>query len=235
MGNKMKEIIRIAIDGPSGAGKSTIAKLVAKKLDIDYIDTGAMYRAVGYKMKNEGLIALKSAASQVVASPEVASQTAAIDAMLADTDIDFVKGDIILDGKIINDVIRTSEISQMASICSALPAVRQKLVEIQRAMGARKSVIMDGRDIGTNVLTDAEFKFFLTASAEERAERRYKELIEKGENISYEEVLEDIKERDFRDTTRELNPLRKAEDAIEVDTTGMSIEDVVNNVLKEVQ
>lgn len=216
----MKDIFRVAIDGPSGAGKSTIAKAVAKELGIDYIDTGAMYRAVGYKMKQEGI---------------TTEDTEALQAMLARTDIDFVKGDIILDGDIVNDVIRTSEISQMASACSALPMVREKLVDIQRAMGSRKSVIMDGRDIGTNVLKDAEYKFFLTASAEERAGRRHKELIEKGEEITFEEVLRDIQARDHNDTTRKLNPLRKADDAMELDTTGLSIDQVTKLVLKEIK
>lgn len=216
----MKDIFRVAIDGPSGAGKSTIAKSVAKKLGIDYIDTGAMYRAVGYKMKQEGI---------------GTDDLDKLETMLAETDIDFVKGDIILDGKIVNGVIRTSEISQMASKCSAIPMVREKLVDIQRGMGSRKSVIMDGRDIGTNVLKDAEYKIFLTASAEERAERRHKELLEKGENITFEEVLRDIKERDHNDMTRALNPLRKAEDALEVDTTGLDIDQVTELVLKEVR
>ena len=120
----------------------------------------------------------------------------------------------------------------LASKCSALPMVREKLVEIQRAMGTRKSVIMDGRDIGTNVLKDAEYKIFLTASAEERADRRFKELQEKGEDQSYEDVLADIKQRDHNDTTRKLNPLKKADDAIELDTTGMGIDDVVKAVLE---
>lgn len=216
----MENIFRVAIDGPSGAGKSTIAKAVAKKLGIDYIDTGAMYRAVGYKMKQENI---------------AADDEAGLSAMLAGTDIDFVQGDIILDGTEVNDVIRTSEISRMASVCSALPMVREKLVDIQRGMGSRKSVIMDGRDIGTNVLKDAEYKFFLTASPEERAERRYKELQQKGENITLEEVLQDIQQRDHNDMTRKLNPLRKAEDAIEVDTTGLSIEEVIECILKEIK
>lgn len=216
----MKDIFRVAIDGPSGAGKSTIAKSVAKKLGIDYIDTGAMYRAVGYKMKRECIDA---------------GDLSKLEAMLADTDIDFVKGDIILDGQVVNDVIRTSEISQMASKCSAVPIVREKLVDIQRGMGTRKSVIMDGRDIGTNVLKDAEYKFFLTASAEKRAERRHKELIEKGEDITFEEVLRDIEQRDHNDMTRKLNPLRKAEDALEVDTTGLDIDEVTELVLKEIR
>ena len=123
----------------------------------------------------------------------------------------------------------------MASKCSALPMVREKLVEIQRNMGSRKSVIMDGRDIGTNVLKDAEYKFFLTASAEERAERRHKELIEKGEEITFEEVLRDIQARDHNDMTRALNPLKKADDALEVDSTGMNIDQVTEAILKEIK
>ena len=216
----MKEIFRGAIDGPSGAGKSTIAKAVAKELEIDYIDTGAMYRAVGYKVKQLGI--------------DIQNKEKLAD-MLANTDIDFVNGDIILDGVVVNDKIRTSEMSQMASKCSALQEVREKLVEIQRNMGMRKSVIMDGRDIGTNVLKDAEYKIFLTASAEERAERRHKELIEKGENITFEEVLSDIKQRDHNDMTRALNPLRKADDAKEIDTTGLNIDEVIQRVLEEVK
>ena len=212
----MKDIYRIAIDGPSGAGKSTIAKAVAQALNIDYIDTGAMYRAVGYKMDRDGV---------------PFEECEALDAMLETTDIDFVSGDIILDGAVVNDLIRTPEVSMLASKCSALAPVRAKLVEIQRAMGRRKSVIMDGRDIGTNVLKDAEYKIYLTASAEERAARRFKELQEKGENQTYEEVLEDIKQRDHNDMTRELNPLCKADDAIEVDTTGIGIGEVVSVVL----
>ena len=212
----MKDIFRIAIDGPSGAGKSTIAKAVAKALDIDYIDTGAMYRAIGYKIDKEGV---------------PFEEGDALAALLDATDIDFVSGDIILDGVIVNDLIRTPEVSMLASKCAALPSVRAKLVEIQRGMGQRKSVIMDGRDIGTNVLKDAEYKIFLTASAEERAKRRFKELQEKGESQTYEEVLEDVKQRDYNDMTRELNPLRKADDAIELDTTGMGIDEVVAAVL----
>ena len=212
----MKDIYRIAIDGPSGAGKSTIAKAVAQALNIDYIDTGAMYRAVGYKMDRDGV---------------PFEECEALDAMLEKTDIDFVSGDIMLDGAVVNDLIRTPEVSMLASKCSALAPVRAKLVEIQRAMGRRKSVIMDGRDIGTNVLKDAEYKIYLTASAEERAARRFKELQEKGETQTYEEVLEDIKQRDHNDMTRELNPLCKADDAIEVDTTGIGIGEVVSVVL----
>lgn len=215
----MDKIIRVAIDGPSGAGKSTIAKAVGKKLGLDYIDTGAMYRAVGYKVASCGI--------------DVEDE-AAMRKMLDTTDIDFSKGDIILDGEIVNDKIRTNEMSMMASKVSALPAVREKLVQLQRKMGQTKSIIMDGRDIGTNVLTDAEFKFFMTASAEERADRRFKELMEKGQEVTYEKVLEDIKQRDHNDMTRALNPLRKADDAIELDTTGMSIEEVTDYIYNEV-
>lgn len=216
----MDKIFKIAIDGPSGAGKSTIAKAVAKKLGIDYIDTGAMYRAIGYKMREEGV------------SPDDGE---ALTRLLENTDIDFVNGDIILDGTVVNDKIRTSDISQRASECSALPEVREKLVQLQRSMGEKKSVIMDGRDIATNVLKDAQYKFFLTASAEERADRRYKELVEKGERISYDEVLEDIKKRDHNDMTRKLNPLRKADDALEVDSTGLSVGEVIDKILKEIK
>ena len=215
----MDKIIRVAIDGPSGAGKSTIAKAVAKKMNIDYIDTGAMYRAVGLKVKNNGVDH---------------QDEAAMAAMLAETDIDFVNGDIILDGVIVNQEIRANDMSMMASKVSALPAVRAKLVELQRKMGQTKSIIMDGRDIGTNVLTDAEYKFFMTASAEERADRRYKELIEKGQDVTYDQILEDIKQRDHNDMTRALNPLKKADDAIELDTTGMSIDEVTDFILREV-
>lgn len=216
----MKQIFRIAIDGPSGAGKSTIAKAVAVKLGIDYIDTGAMYRAVGYKMKREGV---------------PFEECDALCRMLDSTDIDFADGNIILDGETVNELIRTPEVSMLASGCSALPMVREKLVDIQRGMGARKSVIMDGRDIGTNVLKDAEYKIFLTASAEERAERRFRELQEKGQTQTYEDVLNDIRQRDHNDMTRELNPLRKADDAIELDTTGMGIDDVIDAVLNIVR
>ena len=216
----MSQIIKIAIDGPGGAGKSTIAKLVAKELNIDYIDTGAMYRAIGYKVtKTNTNIEDESALKQ----------------MLDNTDIDFSDGNIYLDGENVNTEIRTPEMSLMASKVAAIGDVRNKLVALQRNMGKTKSIIRDGRDIGNNVLTDAEFKFFMTASPEERADRRYKELIEKGEKVTFEEVLEDIKQRDYNDTHRKLNPLKAAEDAIMLDTTGMTIEEVVNNILSEVQ
>lgn len=216
----MTDKIRIAIDGPSGAGKSTIAKNVARILHIDYIDTGAMYRAIGYKIQQSN-IAL--------------TDREALKRILLNTEIDFVEGDIILDGAIINDRIRTPEISKMASDVSALSEVREKLVVLQRNMGQRKSVVMDGRDIGTNVLKDAEFKFFVTASPAERARRRWLELTAKGEPAKLEQVEEDIIQRDHNDSTRALNPLKKAEDAVELDTTGLNIEEVTQKILEVVK
>ena len=214
------EILRIAIDGPSGAGKSTIAKIVAEKMGIDYIDTGAMYRAIGLKMMTEG-----------VSREDTEEAAAARQEVLDRTEIDFDRGVITLDGEDVSGKIRTPEISIAASDYSKFPEVRSKLVAIQREIGHRKSVVMDGRDIGTNVFTDAQYKFFLTATPEERARRRVKELNEKGEDVSYEATLEDIKQRDYNDTHRKLNPLAKADDAIEVDTTAMSIDEVVSTIL----
>ncbi|WP_230974941.1 (d)CMP kinase [Aminipila luticellarii] len=214
--NNTNEKFNIAIDGPSGAGKSTIAKEVAKILSIDYIDTGAMYRAIGYKLgQNQVDLTDKNALRQ----------------LLEETEVDFEKGDTLLDGEVVNDKIRTPEASKMASVCSALPEVRTKLVALQRKMAQKKSVVMDGRDIGTNVLPEAEFKIFLTASSEERAERRFKELQEKGQQSTFQQVLEDIEQRDYHDTTRKLNPLRKAKDAVELDTTGMSISEVTRKII----
>lgn len=210
--------IRIALDGPSGAGKSTIAKRIAEQLGIDYIDTGAMYRAAGYKLKILNDVDLEN-------KEELKS-------VLDHTTIDFSRGNTLLDGENVNEQIRTPEASRMASLCSAVTEVREKLVALQRQMGQEKSVVMDGRDIGTNVLRDAEYKFFMTASPEERAERRYRELSMKGAEVTYEEVLKDIIQRDHNDTTRTLNPLKKAEDAIELDTTGMGIEEVTEEIIR---
>ena len=214
------KIIRIAIDGPSGAGKSTVAKALAIKLGIDYIDTGAMYRAVGYKMIQQGI---------------GLSEIARLSAMLAQTEIDFSAGNILLDGEVINDRIRTQEIAKMASDCSALAEVRGKLVELQRKMGQVKSVAMDGRDIGTNVLKDAEYKFYITATAEERARRRWLELIAKGEQVTVDAVLAEMIQRDINDSTRALNPLRKAEDAVEIDSTNKTAEETTAEALSYIK
>lgn len=216
----MKEIFKIAIDGPSGAGKSTIAKAVARRLGIDYIDTGAMYRAIGLKMTRLGL---------------AMEENGKLQSMLDETDIDFHAGDVILDGVIVNDLIRTPEMSMAASACSALGMVRAKLVELQRGMGQKKSVIMDGRDICNVVLPDAEYKYYLTASAEERARRRTAELMEKGQKVDFAQVLADIQQRDYNDMNRAITPLKKAEDAVEIDSTDMSIEEVVEFICAPVE
>lgn len=209
-------MIRIAIDGPGGAGKSTIAKLVGDRLGLEYIDTGAMYRAVGLKLNRKGI------------KPD---DLISISNVLEETTIDFVNGKIILDGDDVSDIIRTQEISKFASIYSQIPEVRSKLVDIQRRIAAGKSVIMDGRDIGTNVLTDAELKVFLTADSMVRARRRYEELRSKGVNANLDDIHEEIKERDYQDMNRKLNPLVQAEDAIRLDTSDMTIDDVVNTIV----
>ncbi|MBB1548148.1 (d)CMP kinase [Mogibacterium diversum] len=209
-------MIRIAIDGPGGAGKSTIAKLVGDKLGLEYIDTGAMYRAVGLKLNRKGI------------KPD---DLISISNVLEETTIDFVNGKIILDGDDVSDIIRTQEISKFASIYSQIPEVRSKLVDIQRRIAAGKSVIMDGRDIGTNVLTDAELKVFLTADSMVRARRRYEELRSKGVNANLDDIHEEIKDRDYQDMNRKLNPLVQAEDAIRLDTSDMTIDEVVNTIV----
>lgn len=209
-------MLRIAIDGPGGAGKSTIAKLVGDKLGLEYIDTGAMYRAVGLKLNRKGI------------KPD---DLISISNVLEETTIDFVNGKIILDGDDVSDIIRTQEISKFASIYSQIPEVRSKLVDIQRRIAAGKSVIMDGRDIGTNVLTDAELKVFLTADSMVRARRRYEELRSKGVNANLDDIHEEIKDRDYQDMNRKLNPLAQAEDAIRLDTSDMTIDEVVNTIV----
>ena len=216
----MKDIFKIAIDGPGGAGKSTVAKKVAARLGIEYIDTGAMYRAFGLKLLRSGV--------------EIADNAKLRD-MLEKTVIDFENGGVTLDGEDVSGLIRTPEISKAASACSAIPAVREKMVKAQQKMGESKSVIMDGRDICEVVFPDAEYKYFLTASAEERANRRYKELREKGSDISYEQVLADIKTRDHNDSTRAASPMRKAEDAILLDTTFMTQDEVVEFICSRVR
>ena len=209
-------MIRIAIDGPGGAGKSTIAKLVGDKLGLEYIDTGAMYRAVGLKLTRKGI------------KPD---DLISISNVLEETTIDFVNGKIILDGDDVSDIIRTQEISKFASIYSQIPEVRSKLVDIQRRIAAGKSVIMDGRDIGTNVLTDAELKIFLTADSMVRARRRYDEFRSKGIKANLNDIHEEIKDRDYQDMNRKLNPLVQAEDAIMLDTSDMTIDEVVNTIV----
>lgn len=215
----MSKII-VAIDGPAGAGKSTIAKILAGKLGADYIDTGAMYRAVALKLLRTGTD---------YKDPE------ALDKMLSDLTVDFSEGRTLLDGEDVSGLIRTPEISALASPSSAIPAIRYKLTDMQQEMGRRKSIVMDGRDIGTVVFPHADYKFFLTASADERARRRTAELLAKGEEADFEQVKADIIQRDYQDSHREFRPLKKAEDAIEIDSTGLSIEQVAAAMMEIVE
>ena len=211
------KFINIAIDGPSGAGKSTLARLIAKKLGYVYIDTGAMYRAAALKMINLG-IDVKNDADGVIKA-------------ISDTDIEISHLDdgqhIFLDKKDVTSLIRTPDVSMGASAVAAIKEVRLRLVEMQRKIAQKCNCIMDGRDIGTYVLPEADIKIFLTASAEERAKRRYAELLEKGENVSYDEVLADMIKRDKNDSERTFAPLKAASDSIKVDTSKIDLDESV--------
>lgn len=210
----------IAVDGPAGAGKSTISKLIAKKLNINYIDTGAMYRAVTYKCLSEG-VDVKNEAAVI----EVAKRT----------DIDFRDNNIYLDSKVVNEEIRTREVSANVSDVAKIREVRYLMVDVQREIGTRNDVILDGRDIGSYVFPNADYKFFLVATPEERGRRRYKELCEKGFEGTLEEIIKDIEKRDEIDSNREFAPLKKADDAIEIDTTGLGIDEVVETVVSKIK
>jgi cytidylate kinase len=213
--------MKIAIDGPVGAGKTTVARLLAQKLHMTYIDTGAMYRAVALAVARRGLDCRDEAAVRGVLggmSIEV-SHDAASGAQL-----------ISLNGADVSEAIRSPEISIGASEVSKFRDVRQKLVELQRAIAAGADVVMDGRDIGTHVFPDADLKFFLTASAEMRARRRHSELLAKGGGVSYEDCLKDLKYRDENDSGRELAPLKAADDAIVLDTGAMSAAEVADRL-----
>ena len=211
----MNKLITVAIDGPAGAGKSTIAKIIGEKFNLMYINTGSMYRAVTLK-----------ALENNISAEEVDKLLVMIDGM----DMHFENDELILNGEIINSLITMPNISKNVSAYASIREVRERLVNLMRKMALKYSVIMDGRDIGTVVLKDANFKFFLTASPEERADRRYKELMEKGIEVNYNEILQDIIKRDYLDSNREVDPLRKAEDAIEIDTTGIGIMGVVEKI-----
>ena len=209
----------VAIDGPAGAGKSTIAKLVAKKKGYIYVDTGAMYRGLAFHFLKKK------------ADPED-RQAVAEACRDAEVTIGYEDGvqQIYLNGENVTGMLRTEEVGNMASKTSAIPEVREKLLELQRSLAREKDVIMDGRDIGTNILPNADVKIYLTASVETRARRRYDELKEKGTDCSLDEIARDIRERDERDMTREIAPLKKAEDAILVDSSDMTIQQVVDEI-----
>ena len=214
----MKNLV-VAIDGPAGAGKSTVAQLAAKKLGYTYIDTGAMYRAVAWKTLQQQKEVTDELILEVVKD---------IDVNLQYKD---GKTTVTVDGTDVTGEIRTPEVSAIVSQVAALGPVREKMVDLQRKMGERGSVLMDGRDIATNVLPNADVKIFLTASIEERARRRHKELTEKGYTIDMEQMKADIAARDKADSEREISPLVQAEDATLLDTTGLSIDEVVERIL----
>lgn len=218
--------IAIAIDGPAGAGKSTISKAAAKELGFIYIDTGALYRTVGLAASQRGV--------EPVESKEVDELLESIKVELTFND----KGEqvVLLDGEDVSGLIRTPEASMTASKISAIPAVRAYLLDLQRDMAKTNNVIMDGRDIGTVVLPNAEIKIFLTAAPEARAKRRYDELIEKGMDVKYEDILDDVKTRDYNDSHREIAPLKQADDAVLADTTNVDLQgsiDLIVSIIKE--
>lgn len=209
----------IAVDGPAGAGKSTIAKIIANKLNINYIDTGAMYRAITYKCLKNNVV---DNAEEVV---ELAKST----------EIDFKDNNIYLDKKIVNDEIRTVDVSNNVSKVSKIKEVRKLLVDVQRNIGSKSSVILDGRDIGSVVFPNADYKFYLIATPEERGCRRFKEMRNKGYDVNLDEIIKDIVDRDKMDMNRKFAPLVKAKDALEIDTTGKTIDDVVDEVVSKIK
>ena len=211
--------INIAIDGPAGSGKSTISKEVAKKLEFIYVDTGALYRTVGLKLLN-----LNCTADNEEEVSNILKNTT--------VELKYINGEqkVFLDSEDVADKIRTPQASMMASKCSALPIVRSYLLDMQRDIAKNNSIIMDGRDIGTVVLPFADVKIFLTASSKARAERRYKELIEKGINVEFNDVLSDIEKRDYNDSNRNIAPLKPSEDSVFVDTSELSLEESIQLV-----
>jgi len=212
--------INIAIDGPAGAGKSTIAKRVSRELGFIYVDTGAMYRAMALYFLRNGIDK---------------DDESSIDKACADVDISLTYENdvqvVLLNGENVNGFIRTEEVGNMASATSVYPEVRKKLVELQQKLAAKENVVMDGRDIGTVVLPDAQVKVYLTASSKERAKRRFLELKAKGEQADIEKIEADIIERDRRDMTREISPLKQADDAVLVDSSDMTIDEVVMKIM----
>lgn len=221
--SKTASHINIAIDGPSGAGKSTIAKACAARLGYIYVDTGALYRTIGVCAMRRGVDTKDRAAVEGVLP-------------FADVSLRYVDGvqKVFLGDDDVSGEIRTPAASMAASDVSAVPAVRERLLDLQREIARNNNVIMDGRDIGTVILPGAQYKFFLTASAEVRAQRRVKELIEKGMEVDYEETLADIIKRDYQDSHRETAPLKQADDAILIDSSYMTIDEVVDFIISKI-
>ena len=211
----------IAIDGPAGSGKSTIARLIAKDKGLIYLDTGAMYRLVTLKALNKGILGNNDL-----------NYLEEIKKLLDNLNIDIKENGFYLDNVDVSEEIRKPIVSENVSDVASIREVREKMVDLQRKFSESKNVILDGRDIGTVVFPNADLKIFLIADAKERAKRRYKELVEKGENVEIEEIYENILKRDKIDSTRKESPLKKAEDAIEVDTTFKNIEEVKNEILR---
>jgi len=221
----MDKTIAVAIDGPSGAGKSTMARAVARQLGYCYVDTGAIYRAVGYYMRLMG-----------IGPRDTDGVTRLLDEV--NLEIEYTPDGVqhmVLNGTDVTGELRTPEMSHYASCVSAIPAVREYLLEMQRKLARERSVVMDGRDIGTVVLPEAEVKIFLTASSEERARRRYEELTARGEKTTPEEVLNDLRVRDERDSNRAAAPLKQAPDAVRLDTTGFTVEQSAEKILEIVR
>lgn len=217
-------MINVAIDGPAGAGKSTVARAAAKELGFIYVDTGALYRAVGvYCLQNN----------------IVTTDAQGVGAILKDITVElkFIDGvqHVFLNGDDVSTEIRLPEASMAASNVSAIPSVRAFLFDLQRDIAAKNNCLMDGRDIGTVVLPNAEVKIFLTADPEERAMRRFKELQEKGSTVTYKEVLDDLLVRDYNDSHREIAPLKPAEDSVTINTTGMTLEESINKIIETVK
>lgn len=215
--------MQIAIDGPAGAGKSTVAKCIAKQLNLFYVDTGAMYRAIAYKaLKNEISLEDEHSVSEIAKTTEVV--------------LDHSKaGTVWCDGENVTEAIRNPDISRAVSTVAAYVGVRERLVELQRGEAERGGVVMDGRDIGTHVLPEASVKIFLTATIQERANRRWMELVKAGKTVHLEDVAQDMQKRDRQDTERAVSPLKPAHDAVILDTTGLSVTEIVSKIVRLAQ
>ena len=217
-------MINIALDGPAGSGKSTVAKILAKRLDVLYLDTGAMYRACALKCLKEGVDV---------------TDTEKVDKLISDIDLKIKYEDgaqiTVLDGEDVSSAIRKAEVSMLASTVSAHKSVRLKMVEKQREIASQMDCVLDGRDIGSFVLPNAKFKFYVTADGKVRAERRYKELLERGEKVDFDALYKEILQRDYNDSHREFAPLKKADDAVVIDTSYITADEVAEKIISVVK